>query len=358
MSNKLRRDQVLARFFGSKITVRMAGVSQFLPATLSLVNTRFTHSVQVMQLSLVASRNIKLVTGFDINKTNGAEIVCIAHDNGHPPFAHIGAEAMDERFKAYGLEEGFDDNSQIFNVLERHGLIELMSDAEISGITKYRNKLYAEQEDKYGHIIDRAIAKDTKRLKKAGFKPKDGRRHSLTNLMDICDEIAYTTADAADAICVGIVNGSIIDTFDNKFADINIIKSLAGIKEAIRIDSKTQIRDMFASLAVEMAMNLTLNKNGEIVFANKEYKRLRKKLFEVVVEPCFDKEVLTVPRAGDVEMLNQYITAVVEEGYMPSKTYGTIIENAETKEEKLRAMRDMIAETPEQTIREFCQARA
>jgi dGTPase len=71
--------------------------------------TRLTHSLEVAQVA----RSIARALGLDDDL---AETVALAHDLGHPPFAHAGEDELQARMAPYG---GFDHNVQTFRVCTR-----------------------------------------------------------------------------------------------------------------------------------------------------------------------------------------------------------------------------------------------
>ena len=75
--------------------------------------TRLTHSIEVAQVA----RTIAGALGLNGELT---EAVALAHDLGHPPFAHAGEDTLDALMTPYG---GFDHNAQAVRIvaaLERH----------------------------------------------------------------------------------------------------------------------------------------------------------------------------------------------------------------------------------------------
>ncbi len=71
--------------------------------------TRLTHSLEVAQIA----RSIARAMGMDDDL---AETVALAHDLGHPPFAHAGEDLLREAMEPFG---GFDHNVQTFRVITR-----------------------------------------------------------------------------------------------------------------------------------------------------------------------------------------------------------------------------------------------
>ncbi|MBB3770406.1 dGTPase [Angulomicrobium tetraedrale] len=71
--------------------------------------TRLTHTLEVVQVA----RSIARALGLDEDL---AEALALAHDLGHPPFAHAGERVLDACMAAYG---GFDHNAQSLRVVTR-----------------------------------------------------------------------------------------------------------------------------------------------------------------------------------------------------------------------------------------------
>jgi len=127
--------------------------------------TRLTHSIEVSQIARTVARSLGL--NEDLTET-----IALAHDLGHPPFGHAGERALHQLMPAHG---GFDHNEQTIRVVtileERY--------PEFKGLNLTEATLMG--------------------LHKHG-RP-DGRGHSLeSQVVDLCDEIAYNNHDLDDGI--------------------------------------------------------------------------------------------------------------------------------------------------------------
>lgn len=140
--------------------------------------TRLTHTIEVAQLA----RTVANAIGLD---SDLAEAIALAHDIGHPPFGHVGEEALDRLMHDQG---GFEHN--------RHAL-----------------RTVDELEDKYAgfrglnltYEVREGIAKHSSRYDRyqhgeiSDFNP--GERATLeAQLIDLVDHIAYNVHDIDDGV--------------------------------------------------------------------------------------------------------------------------------------------------------------
>src|SRR2546427_13126296 len=100
------RDRVVpARAFG-----RLEAKTQvFTPGLSDHFRNRLTHTIEVAQIA----RTIASVLGLDKDLT---EALALAHDIGHPPFAHAGEEELDRQMRAFG--DRFDHNLHALRIVE------------------------------------------------------------------------------------------------------------------------------------------------------------------------------------------------------------------------------------------------
>jgi dGTPase len=73
--------------------------------------TRLTHTLEVTQVSRTVARALRL-------NEDLVEAIGLGHDLGHPPFGHIGEEALDEALAADGGFRHFEHSLRVVDVLE------------------------------------------------------------------------------------------------------------------------------------------------------------------------------------------------------------------------------------------------
>ena len=146
--------------------------------------SRLTHTLEVTQIARTAARALGL-------NEELAEALALAHDIGHPPFGHAGEKALDECLRGFGL--GFDHNLHALRIVtwfeERYagfrGLNLTLGVRE--GIVKHSHDYSAESHPELAeYMLDQ-------------FPPLEAQ------LIDLADEIAYTTADLDDGLDSGIL---------------------------------------------------------------------------------------------------------------------------------------------------------
>lgn len=137
--------------------------------------SRMTHSLEVAQMSRGVARALRC-------NDDLAEAVALAHDLGHPPFGHVGEEALHELMHGHG---GFRHNAQSARTVDH-------------------------LEDRYGHGLGLNLTSATRRSLLKGKVP-DGFPLSPdllpkrpvpleAHLVDLCDKIAYLSHDLDDGL--------------------------------------------------------------------------------------------------------------------------------------------------------------
>lgn len=111
-----RRDY--GRLLHSPSFRRLQGKTQLFPGHESdFFRNRLTHSLEVAQvakgIALKLNASYECFKKFPID-TDLIELAALAHDLGHPPFGHNGERALDDCMKQYG---GFEGNAQTLRLL-------------------------------------------------------------------------------------------------------------------------------------------------------------------------------------------------------------------------------------------------
>ena len=233
-----RRD--LARLVHSPAFRRLQGKAQLFPSDESdFFRNRLTHSLEVAQIASGLALNLN--NREDVLKNNPIDVdvvhfAALAHDLGHPPFGHDGERALDDRMKGYG---GFEGNAQTLRILTRLEKKELdtgniiatdgtdhriglnLARRSIASVLKYDREIpevrRPDQKLSKGHyrseppIIDDVKAAIAPRCPPGAFKTIE------CDIMDIADDIAYSTYDLEDGFKAGFLSPISMAGADNDF---------------------------------------------------------------------------------------------------------------------------------------------
>ena len=310
---------------------------------------RQSHSYEVALCSMALAESMAL-PGKVIDYNRSLEVVSLLHDLGHPPFGHDGQKLLNKIMKDKGLKEGFDDNSQTLEVIKKHR-IEL-TDYELASIIKYKKRLYPYQN--YSRIIKEAILSDKVYFEGVVNFTKEIQRPLACNIMDLGDEIAYVTSDNEDfyVLRYGDEEFFVDAIASGDYVDEDIHSFLLYVIEAIRKDDKTMIKVAFNNLRYMFCENYYISDNLEIKAKRKSLVKLKDKMYAFEVEHFIHGKDIDASREVYMNIFEQYINWVFEGNY-PSRTYKKAIKHADNEEEKLRMIRDMIAETTDLYVLEW-----
>jgi dGTPase len=160
-----------------------AKMQVFAPGISDHFRNRLTHTIEVSQIARTAAR----VLGLDEDLT---EALALAHDIGHPPFAHAGEEELNRQMKRYG--DGFDHNLHALRIVESFE----QRYARFPGL----NLTFEVREGMVKHSHDFGPGEQPEL---DAYLP--GLRPLLeAQLIDLADEIAYNAADLDDAFSAGM----------------------------------------------------------------------------------------------------------------------------------------------------------
>ncbi|MHA0856480.1 deoxyguanosinetriphosphate triphosphohydrolase family protein [Paenibacillus sp. CMAA1364] len=245
-----------SRLIHSPTFRRLQGKSQVFGAgTGDYYRTRLTHSLEVAQIAREASKS--LVRSYPevtlemagnpglVIDPEVVECASIAHDFGHPPFGHKGEEVLDDILERFieekvristkgrycsaeqlmkiksGLKtkyEHFEGNAHNFRLImfleKRENVDGLnLSDAVLLGINKYPFP---------GTVLKKGLYKHEwayiSQIRRSWGIP-DGKLTLEAQLMDLCDDIAYSAHDLEDGIKAGK-----IEVHEHFLFDPNTIK--------------------------------------------------------------------------------------------------------------------------------------
>src|SRR6266850_1305095 len=139
---------------------------------------RLTHTIEVAQIA----RTLASVLQLDEDLT---EALALAHDIGHPPFAHAGEAELDRQMQRFG--DRFDHNLHALRIVETFE----QRYARFPGL----NLTFEVREGIVKHSRDFEPGETPQRDQ---YLP--GCRPPLeAQLIDLADEVAYNTADLDDA---------------------------------------------------------------------------------------------------------------------------------------------------------------
>ncbi len=192
--------------------------------------TRLTHSLEVSQIAREVARKLGKQYEFLAKKEHPGlildpavvEIAALAHDLGHPPFGHKGEEILNTLLmEEHGL--AYEGNAQNFRILmyleKRAGS---GSGLDLTAATLLATNKYPYSLDEPGRLKGLYASEwhEIKHLRDVWQMP-EGCSTLEAQLMDLCDDIAYSTHDIEDGIRAGKIQMN--RTF---FEDSRLIDSL------------------------------------------------------------------------------------------------------------------------------------
>lgn len=251
--DEARRDY--ARLIHSPSFRRLQGKTQLFPSHESdFFRNRLTHSLEVAQIAKsIAIRINSTDEFFKKNPINLdlVEFAGLAHDLGHPPFGHNGEATLDKLMLRYG---GFEGNAQTLRLLSR---IEKKVTAEfpaysstprpvnpstgddlrlglnlsfrsLASILKYdrvipetktaREATSTERKPVKGYYGNESkLVDDIKARVSGGYKGKF--KTIECHIMDVADDIAYSTYDIEDAFKANFLSPLSMISKDDSFKD-------------------------------------------------------------------------------------------------------------------------------------------
>jgi dGTPase len=197
--NAFQRDR--DRVVHSRAFRRLEAKTQVFAAGLSdHFRNRLTHTIEVAQIARTLARVLQL----DEDLT---EALALAHDIGHPPFAHAGEDALKQQMQRFG--ESFDHNLHALRIVEsfeqryaRFPGLNLSFEVR-EGIVKHSRDFGPGEQPELDEYLP-------------GLRPP-----IEAQLIDLADEIAYNTADLDDAFSAGMLTAADIAEAVPQYAAIH-----------------------------------------------------------------------------------------------------------------------------------------
>jgi len=329
--------------------VKMEEISQILiPKTdkLDIFRTRQTHSYETSSIARIIAVNIGYENICEL------ENVCLLHDLGHPPFGHKGATYLDKKSKELGIEEGFSDNNATFEVIKNNS-IEL-SNYELVSLIKYPNKLYPFQKRYLIPLLEIEISKE---------KNKWGnnlKRTVACEIMDIADRISYGTSDIVDSFSTGFTKDSLpiflLDLSKKISNNRNASEIIYEAYLASKDNNKKILRKKFIDLKLFILNDLYWNKEiASLSTISKETFLILDSICQFSFDFFIKHEVVNEEIMKGVDSLDCYFKYLLKNPEeMPSKFYKNKYKLSNNKIDKLRAIRDMIADSSDKFIFQKC----
>jgi dGTPase len=250
--NAFQRDR--DRVIHSRAFRRLEAKTQvFTPGLSDHFRNRLTHTIEVAQIA----RTLANVLQLDEDLT---EALALAHDIGHPPFAHAGEEALNAEMERFG--ERFDHNLHALTIVESFE----QRYARFPGL----NLSFEVREGIVKHSKDFGLGENAQL---DAYLP--GLRPPLeAQLIDPADEVAYNTADLDDAWSAGLIAAADVAEAVPQYGEIHdaIETQFPGATERERFhEALRQLIDRLVSGLIEGTVNAAEASGAENVEAVRAY---------------------------------------------------------------------------------------
>ncbi|MBT3835375.1 dNTP triphosphohydrolase [Candidatus Peribacteria bacterium] len=245
--------------------------------------TRLTHTMEVAQISRDMARTLSL-------NEDLAECIALAHDLGHTPFGHAGEEAINEEMQRFGKE--FEHNNQSLRTVT----------------------ILEERSNKYNGLnLNQEVLEGLMKHRTSFDSPSDTeipRSPSLeAQIVNLADEIAYTSHDIDDGIRSGILNSDELVKLSlfaraKELSDASGTEVKSSVIHILVIDAYSETEKRLKEANISSLEDVYAAKNDLIAFSastTQELKGLREYLFsnfynspEVLVNSNKGKEIIQV----------------------------------------------------------------
>lgn len=350
---------------------RLQGKTQLFPwAETDFFRNRLTHSIEVAQIAKMIAIKLNCMEifnrdGFQIN-TDIVEFAGLAHDLGHPPFGHTGEDILNVLMKNHG---GFEGNAQTLRLLakiekkennneepidscgndKRCGLNLTMR--SLASVLKYNIEIpYKRDNDELikGYYKSEAELVKTIIQKVTGFDDyKDDFKTIECYIMDVADDIAYSTYDLEDAF-----KAKFISPLDCIFASDELLEKISkkvsrSLKRQFSMEEvQSVLRDVFRRIFQPTEINYDI-----LTELGKE--KPNKKIIDSYIMKMFDytyKMSLELQTNGYIrtkatsELVDTFINGVEVKINSEIPALSSVYLNKDTKE-KVEVLKNFVYES-------------
>lgn len=248
-----RRDY--ARVIHSSSFRRLQSKTQIFPSFENdFFRNRLTHSLEVAQIAKSIAVKLNHEHGLNLDY-DLIETAALCHDIGHPPFGHNGEVALNAKMKEFG---GFESNAQTLRLISHTAKKDIdqkqsfglnLTYRTLAATIKYDNlipvkadkvtKGYYQEESRLVENIKKSLLTNESTASNESFKTIE------CYIMDVADDIAYSTYDVEDALKGGFIDPLSMASIDDKL----IAKILSAVPNNLNItaeDVKDILKNIFA----------------------------------------------------------------------------------------------------------------
>lgn len=287
-----RRDY--ARVIHSSSFRRLQSKTQIFPSfENNFFRNRLTHSLEVAQIakSIAVKLNNEHCLNLDYDLI---ETAALCHDIGHPPFGHNGEVALNDKMKEFG---GFESNAQTLRLISHTAKKDIdqkqnfglnLTYRTLAATIKYDNlipsilskvtKGYYQEEAKLVNDIKQNLLKPYGVTKITGFKTIE------CYIMDVADDIAYSTYDIEDALKGGFIDPLSMASIDDGLLS-KIHSAMPKELEISKDDITNILRNIFSDAIDFSADCRDIYKKSKNIANNS---LLRTKLTSKLVNSCIE----------------------------------------------------------------------
>lgn len=218
---------------------RLQGKTQVFPVYESdFFRNRLTHSLEVAQIAEGIAERLNYVTPEFKDQPLGQKInlklcqtAALIHDMGHPPFGHNGENALDKCMRFFGGFEGNAQSLRIVSCLEKKSIsndVRIGLDLcyrTLASVLKYDNLIpltrrIDEVKPKKGYYASEAdLVAKIKQSVTGASNYSEPFKTIECSIMDVADDIAYSTYDLEDCLKAGFLTPATILTSAERLAE-------------------------------------------------------------------------------------------------------------------------------------------